>query len=101
MLKPILFAAAVLAAAVNVSPAFAKPVAPEMRTVSYADLDLSTAAGRNRLDQRIHAAVRELCGETAPSFDLARRHAVRACLIETRANVRLPGRLVTVLAGTR
>ena len=82
MLKPILFAAAVLAAAVNVSPAFATPISPEVRTVSFADLDLSTAAGRGRLEQRRQAAVRE-------------------CLVETRANVRLPGRVVTALAGTR
>lgn len=100
MLKPILFAAAVLAAAVNVSPAFATPISPEVRTVSFADLDLSTAAGRGRLEQRIQAAVRKLCG-ALPSFDLARRAAVRDCLVETRANVRLPGRVVTALAGTR
>ena len=96
MLKPILFAAAVLAAAVNISPAFAKPIAPEVRTVSYADLDLSTAAGRNRLEQRINAAVREVCG-AIPSSDLARRHAVRDCIAETRANVRFPA----ASAGTR
>lgn len=101
MLKPFLFAAAMLAAAVNVSPAFAKPIAPSVRTVGYIDLDLSTAAGRNRLERRIDAAVRDVCGEAAPSFDLARRHAVRDCIAETRANVRLPDRLATTLAGTR
>ena len=100
MLKPILFAAAVLAAAVNVSPAFAKPIAPTVRTVAYADLDLSTAAGRGRLEQRIGAAVRELCG-AAPSFDLARRYAVRDCIAETRANVQLPAPVAAQLAGTR
>lgn len=98
MLKPILFAAATLAAAVSISPAFAKPITPEVRTVSYADLDISTAAGRNRLEQRINAAVREVCGESIPSFDLARRHAVRDCIAETRANVRLPA---AAPAGTR
>lgn len=90
MLKPILFAAASLVAAVNLSPAFAKPITPQVRTVAYADLDLSTAAGRTRLERRINAAVREVCGEAAPSFDLARRHAVRDCIAETRANVQLP-----------
>jgi len=98
MLKPILFAAASLAAAANLSPAFAKPITPEVRTVAYGDLDLSTAAGRTRLDRRIQAAVREVCGDTAPSFDLARRHAVRDCIAETRANVQVPQ---AAQAGTR
>jgi UrcA family protein len=96
MLKPILFVAATLAAAVTASPVFAKPIAPDVRIVSYADLDLSSAAGRSRLEHRIRAAVREVCGD-APSFDLARRSAVRECIAETRANVRLPA----PVAGTR
>ena len=100
MLKPILIAAATLAAAANLSPAFAKPITPEVRTVAYADLDLSTAAGRSRLEHRIEAAVREVCG-AAPSFDLARRHAVRECLVETRANVQLPAPVAAELIGTR
>jgi UrcA family protein len=100
MLKPILFAAASLVAAVNLSPAFAKPAAPAVRTVAYADLDLSSAAGRTRLERRIQAAVREVCGEAAP-FDLARRHAVRECIAETRANVQLPAPVAAELVGTR
>lgn len=96
MLKPILFAAATLAAAVTASPVFAKPAVPNVRTVSYADLDLASEAGRDRLDRRIRAAVREVCGD-ATTFDLARRSAVRDCIAETRANVRLPA----TVAGTR
>ena len=98
MLKPILFAAAAVASAITAAPVFAKPISPEVRVVSYADLDLSSAAGRNRLDHRIQAAVREVCG-AAPSFDLARRHAVRDCIAETRAAVRLPAAPASV--GTR
>lgn len=89
MLKPILFAAAALASAVSVSPLIAKTVTPEVRIVSHADLDLSSSAGRARLERRIDAAVRDVCGEAA-SFDLARREAVRECVAETRANVRRP-----------
>jgi UrcA family protein len=100
MLKPILFAAASLAAAANLSPAFAKPITPSVRTVAYADLDLSTAAGRTRFERRIQAAVREVCGDAAP-FDLARRHAVRDCITETRANVQLPAPVAAQLVGTR
>ena len=98
MLKPILFAAAALASAVTTSPVFAKPIGPDVRVVTYADLDLSSAAGRNQLEHRIQAAVREVCG-AAPSFDLARRHAVRECITETRATVRLPASPAS--AGTR
>lgn len=100
MLKPILFAAATLAAAVTASPVLAKPIAPETRIVAYADLDLSSVTGRARLDRRIAAAVRDVCGE-ASSFDLARRRAVRECVAETRANVRLPAPVAASLAGTR
>ena len=96
MLKPILFAAATLAAAVTAAPVFAKPITPNVRVVSYADLDLSSAAGRTQLDRRIRAAVREVCGAAAIS-DLARRSAVRDCIAETSANVRLPA----PTAGTR
>ena len=45
MLKPILFAAAALTSAVTASPVFAKAISPEVRIVSYADLDLTSAAG--------------------------------------------------------
>lgn len=100
MLKPILFAAATLAAAITASPVFAKPISPEVRIVSYADLDLSSAAGRIRLEHRIRAAVRDVCGEAA-NFDLARRRAVRECFAETRASVRLPRAPATGPAGTR
>ena len=100
MLKPILFAAATLAAAITTSPVFARPITPEVRTVAYADLDLSSAAGRNRLERRINAAVRDVCG-AVPSFDLARRSLVRDCIAETRANVHLPAPVAAELAGTR
>jgi UrcA family protein len=97
MLKPLLFAAAALASAVSVSPVFAKPVSPQVRIVSYADLDVSTAAGQARLERRIQAAVRDVCGEAA-SVDLARRQAVRECITETSANVQRPA---PAPAGTR
>lgn len=100
MLKPILFAAAAFASAVTVSPVFAKAVTPEVRIVSYADLDLSSSAGRARLERRIDAAVRDVCGE-APSFDLARRKAVEDCRTETRANAQRNAPAAAGLFGTR
>jgi UrcA family protein len=100
MLKPILFAAAALASAVSISPAFAKASTPGVRVVSYADLDLSGSAGRSRLEQRINAAVRDVCGETA-SVDLAGRRAVAECRAETRASVRRSAPAAAGLFGTR
>ena len=89
MLKPILFAAATLVSAVTTSPLFAKPATPEVRVVSYSDLDLSSAAGRGQLERRIQSEVRDFCGDS-PSFDLSRRQAVRECVAETSANVQRP-----------
>ena len=100
MLKPILFAAATLVSAVTTSPLFAKAIPAEVRVVSYSDLDLSSGAGRGRLEQRIQAAVREVCGD-APRFDLARRQAVRECVAETSANVQRPAPPASGQLGTR
>ncbi len=100
MLKPVLFAAAALASAVSFSPALAKPATPSVRVVSYADLDLSSTSGQARLERRIEAAVRDVCGE-APSFELARQQAIRDCIAETRANVRRPARPAASQTGTR
>ena len=60
------------------APALAQTVLPEVtvtgtwgpngprslsRAVSYADLDLTTAAGRHELDRRVHATAYDLCRE--------------------------------------
>jgi UrcA family protein len=77
----IAFAALSLAAA----PALAGP-SPATRLVRYADLDLSAEAGRIRLEQRIRAAVRAVCGQPSPA-DLRGVYEVRACRAETLADV--------------
>ena len=88
---PILLAASLLTSATLLAgaagPAFAAPPAPaaQTRIVSYADLDLSSAAGRARLDQRIGAAVRAVCGRAAPT-DLNGLVQVQACREETLAD---------------
>ncbi|HWU73282.1 MAG TPA: UrcA family protein [Sphingomonas sp.] len=65
MLKPILMTALLVAAL----PAFAgeKPVPPRAR-VTTADLDLSTAAGRQALDRRLRVAIDQVCAaaDSAP-----------------------------------
>ncbi|MGZ8349299.1 MAG: UrcA family protein [Allosphingosinicella sp.] len=80
----IAIAAAILTA--SSTAALALPHYSPTRTVSYADLDLSTAAGRERLDRRIAAAVRDVCGK--PSLvDLSGYSEMRACRTETLAQV--------------
>lgn len=93
----IIFAIAALAAATS-APAFASvPRDAATRVVSYADLDLSAPAGRARLDQRIGAAVRSVCGDNA-SGDLRAAREARACRIATLAQVSRPARFT---AGTQ
>jgi UrcA family protein len=66
------------------SPAMAQD--NSVRTVSYADLDLSSGAGRLQLDRRIQNAVRGVCGQAWP-LDLNAVDGVRRCRVETLASV--------------
>lgn len=56
-MKSLMAASAAMAAAFTAVPASAETI-----EVSYADLNLSTKAGRNALDRRIHSAARKVCG---------------------------------------
>jgi UrcA family protein len=94
-----LFALAALAAAAS-APAAARTDAPATRIVRYADLDLSAAAGRNTLEQRIGAAVRAVCGSTAPD-DFRGDRAVRACRSEALARVVRPAPARAALGATQ
>ena len=85
----IIFAFAALAAAVASPGAASIPRAAGTRVVSYADLDLSAAAGRSRFEQRIGAAARALCGTAAPG-DLRGVSEVRACRAATLAQIARP-----------
>jgi UrcA family protein len=92
----IIFAIAALAAATSV-PAYASvPRDAASRVVSYADLDLAAPAGRARLDRRIGAAVRSICGDNAGDLRAARES--RACRIATLAQISRPARFA---AGTQ
>lgn len=81
-----LFALALIASVATITPAVAE--ASEPQTVSSivhtADLDLSSANGRQELDRRIVQAAREVCGEASP-VDLEGRNAVRQCRADTIA----------------
>lgn len=65
----------------------AAPAAAQERvvaTVTTADLDLASQAGRKALDRRLTQAVIQVCGEASPA-DLAGQNDVRACRKRTRA----------------
>ncbi|HYZ48427.1 MAG TPA: UrcA family protein, partial [Sphingomonas sp.] len=69
MLKPILISTLLLplgVATVGASPVRAETVS---KRISYADLDLSSEAGRKRLQSRISWTVRGLCGSRDLSSD--------------------------------
>ncbi len=66
------------------SPALAQD--DPVRIVSYADLDLSSGAGRLQLDRRLQNAVRGACGRAWP-LDLNAVEGVRRCRVETLASV--------------
>ena len=78
-LKIIAVSALATAAAIKAVPAFSEPAPPPAVSIVHtADLDLSTAAGRNALDHRLVTAAYDVCG-TASDVDLAGKNAVRHC----------------------
>ena len=68
------------------------------RAVSYADLDISGAAGQVRLDRRIDAAVRTVCGRAFP-LDLGAVEEIRRCRSETFASAIADRRVGLVYVG--
>jgi len=87
--KIALFAAATML--LNAAPAFAEPVTGQnVSIVSTAGLDLSSSAGRAKLDHRLVIAADEVCG--APSdADLAGKNRARECRDEVLAQARAAG----------
>jgi len=96
----IFLAFAALAAATSVSAAANVPHDAGTRIVRYADLDLASAAGRARLEQRIGAAVRAVCGLADPS-DLRGGRAVQACRTDTLARVVRPAPAASAVGATQ
>ena len=84
--QSVLAAAALAAGLVNLGLAAAPAVArmPDGILVSYADLNLANAVGRNILDRRIANAAEQLCGKFAP-LELTLNAAAEACRAETIA----------------
>jgi UrcA family protein len=83
----VLFAAAIVAGFVNIGCAGSAVAQPqETIAVSYADLNLANAAGRDILDRRIGVAAVQLCGDYNP-LELGRADAGRDCVSATLAAV--------------
>ena len=93
------------AAVIKGAPALAEPAPSNVNisVVRTADLDLSTNAGRNQLEQRLVIASRKVCG-TASDADLAGKNQVRQCRGEVLARAQaqrdtlLAGRTIAVTA---
>ena len=66
------------------SQAFAAAPDTQTRIVSYADLNLASARGRERLEARLEAAVRDVCGVAIPG-DLVAHFQVKDCRTESLA----------------
>ena len=87
-LKIIAASALATAAVIKAVPALAETVpAQAVSIVHTADLDLSTASGREALDHRLITAAYDVCG-TASDADLAGKNQVRACRAEVLAKAR-------------
>ncbi len=74
-------AAALIATVATIGFAAPLRAEPISRTISYADLDLSSAAGQATMARRIRNAVTEVCGPVGPS----NRPSVIACRQSARA----------------
>ena len=83
-LKIIAASALATAALIKAVPALAEPAPIEVSIVHTADLDLSSPAGQQKLDQRIAQAAREVCGTASPT-DLEGYKGVRHCREQTVA----------------
>ena len=66
------------------APAVASPLELRTEIVSIADLDLSSAAGRDRLERRVASAARRVCGWASP-VDLKGFTRMRTCRSESFA----------------
>lgn len=80
---------AMLAAAAAVAagtPAAATDTATRTVKVRYADLDLSTRAGRATLDRRIDAALEQVCGSLGPTVNNEER-VIATCRTEAAARI--------------
>ena len=84
MLKTSILAALALGTLATATPAAAENAAQNTVTVSYADLDLKSEAGRKALDSRLAHAARKVCGGTPSIRDIRALTDFRSCLATTK-----------------
>ncbi len=94
----VLVSALITTGIIKAAPALAEAPAGDTNVslVRTADLDLRSAEGRRKLDQRLANAAREVCG-TASDVDVAGKNDVRKCRDETLAKAR--GQREAIVAG--
>ena len=100
--RPSILAAASLVAGLITAGLAAAPAvaqAPAGIAVSYADLNLGSAAGREALDGRIAGAAAQLCGFARP-VELGWAAAVATCRAETIALTQPQRNAAIGLSGT-
>ena len=85
MLKTLPIIAAVLAAGALVTPTVSQAGQVRSTTVSYADLNLASKPGQDRLERRIAFAARTVC-EIEDSKEIALAQATNACRSEAVAS---------------
>jgi UrcA family protein len=79
---------AIATVALATGPAFAGQPEDTIRSVSYADLDLSTAAGVKTLHRRVTAALEAVCGSyegTSSSAMQSESDDIAQCRVASRA----------------
>ena len=85
------YPAILAAAALGAAAVFAAPAAAETTgsvAIEYADLDLSTKAGQDRLDRRIDSAARSACGmDRVVTGRFTPSTAQRECYAQTKTSV--------------
>ena len=80
---------------IRAAPALAQaaPSEVDVSVVRTADLDLGTAAGQRRLDQRLVVAAGEVCGE-ASDADLKGQNEARKCRKDVLSKARTDARTI-------
>lgn len=82
------YPAILAAAAFGAAAVFTTPAAATTVDVKYADLDLSTKAGQERLERRIDSAARAACGmDQIRTGRFTPSTAQRQCYQQTKASV--------------
>lgn len=85
-MKALVMLAAVVTSALLLIPTVATAQTATTAIVSYHNLDLSTAAGREKLDARLDRTIEQLCAEPGMR-GVGRLSMERACVASARSSV--------------